>query len=960
MKSYARKTFFSFGLPAVIIGLILFSTIFCAAAEPQKPDNGLADRIRRMEARLMRPCDKVINLMNDLIRLGDAYQITQQNRENLYIEWIKAYNKGIGDFIVVADAQNVAEPGRFMKEFLELKKIAAENGILAEGKMKDGQVAAVHSPDKDKYFYFADPDSAEGKSKQDLRYQLEENYEKLIERWNAARNDFYKQFEAEGLMSQHAKRLEEATKEGREYADNYSKSRSELHTMALSGDFEHCLGEMKPLHYTIQSANVDFLQNSTNLQYAKGETNTPDSLPGMGYRIAPQKEYKPLIRPEISDFPFALHLKLNGEDTLRFERDLLKIKIKAEEDETQIIGFGLGKTGQFLFDVTYKTTEALAGPVQMVQYAAAHPLDTFDKSVTFVKNLDRTLGSIDFINLNRQAGDFIWGKAGNLAVAAVEIAKDVAPVSWDRFAPQPGESVQQEIDRLNGQLVSTQKVKEGMNVASDIASIVLQAMADKGISKGLGATDDIIRGMRVEVKASEALKKLDTVESQLKLAKNAAALSDETRQTAKAVKELAEEQMKLNQKLQDMLKGNKQLPKGTSVEGGRLIEAVDGQGNKVLLKEVEGDSLGKGGMNTVVKDADDSNMVLRKTNQPLSKEDLAFQDAHDKFGRQVLEHEIKSDSLRVAKMEGEFFVETERGVIRYQKIEKVASDAAGQIKDQGGVMTKGQQLAWEQARRDLNNSGYVWLDNTPKNFSFDKIPGGDDRWKIVVIDPDGIYPAAGKNPTVAKALQDAVDKTGKEGLTPMGGMYDLVVNFGTEAKKVGLQIDDVNNAIDWDLMKKADPKMIPPGRELDADLLHWAPGQNRIRAAEDIAKLDDVGLKNSIDEFNTGQISNDPDFKTLMEQQKAGQEKLDEALKKLEPEIKQAEQISDAGPKATVAPDKPGGLDEKAAVGVLLVSQEAAAAIKAEKCALLRKQFLAGSQEKWLAEEVQKCVAAGY
>jgi len=97
-----------------------------------------------------------------------------------------------------------------------------------------------------------------------------------------------------------------------------------------------------------------------------------------------------------------------------------------------------------------------------------------------------------------------------------------------------------------------------------------------------------------------------------------------------------------------------------------------------------------------------------------------------------------------------------------------------------------------------------------------------------------------------------------------------------------------------------------------------------------------------------------------MEQQKAGQEKLDEALKKLEPEIKQAEQISDAGPKATVAPDKQGGLDEKAAVGVLLVSQEAAAAIKAEKCALLRKQFLAGSQEKWLAEEVQKCVAAGY
>ena len=950
MKSYFKKMSFSFGLTFVMSGLILLLALTGFAAEPPKPDNSLASRIRHMEAKLMRPCDKVINLMNDLIQLGGAYQITQENRENLYIEWVKAYYKGVGDFIVVADAQNVAEPGRFMKEFLELKKIAADNGILAEGKMNEGQVAVVHSQNRNKYFYFADPDSVEGKNKQDVRYKLEENYEKLMERWNNARTNFYKQFEKDGLMSQYTTQLEGTTKEGRGYADNYGKGRSELHTLALNGDFEHCLGEITALDYAIQ--------NSTNALYFNVWNNTPDSLPGMGYRIAPQREYKPLARPEISDFPFALHLKLNGEDTLRFERDLLKIKIKAEEDETQIIGGGMGKYGQFIFDVTYKTTEALAGPVHMVQYVAEHPLDTFDKSVTFVKNLPQAIGSIDVIALNRQGGEFIANKLENLAGAAVEIAKDINPVTWDRFAPQSGESVQQEIDRLKTQLSATQKVKEGMNVASDITSLVVQALADKGITKGLGATDDIIRGMRMEVKAAETLKKLDTVENQLKLAKNATALSDETRQTAKAVKELAEEQIKLNQKLQDMLKGNKPLPKGASIEGGPLIEAVDGQGNKVFLRE--GDKIGKGGMNTVVKDADDSNLVLRKTNEPLSKENLAIQEAHDKFGRQVLEHEIKSDSIRVAKMEGEFLAETEKGVVRYQKIEKVASDAAGQIAAQGGVMTQGQQLAWEQARRDLNNSGYVWMDNTPKNFSFDKLPGGEDRWKIVVIDPDGIYPAAGKNPVVAKALQEAVDKTGKEGLTPMGGMYDLVVNFGTEAKKVGLQVDDFNKAIDWDLMKKADPKMIPPGRELDVDLLHWAPGQNRIRAAEDIAKLDDVSLKNTVNDFHSGQISNDAEFKTLMEQHKAGREKLDETLKKLEPEIKQAEVAVDAGPKAAVSPDKPGGLDETPAAGVLLVSQEAAGAIRAEKCAILRKQLLAGSQEKWIQEEVQKCAAEGH
>jgi antirestriction protein len=933
-----------------MIGLILLWAGLCAAAEPPKPDNSLASRIRHMEARLMRPCDKVINLMNDLIRLGGSYQLTQENREALYIEWVKAYYKGVGDFIVVADAQNVAEPGRFMKEFLELKKIAADKGILAEGKMNEGQVAAVHSKNRDRYFYFADPESAEGKNKKDIRYKLEDEYEKLTERWNKARNDFYKQFEAEGEMSQYAKRMEGATKEGREYADQYGKSRSELHAIALSGDFEHCLGEMTAQDYAIQ--------NATGAMYFNVRNNTPDSLPGMGYRIDPQREYKPLSRPAISDFPLSLHLKLNGEDTLRFERDLLKTKIKAEEDETKIIGFGMGKSGQFVFDVLYKTTEALAGPVHMVQYVGQHPIDTFDKSVTFVKNLPQTIGNIDVISLNRQVGEFIANKVENLAGAAVEIAKDVTPITWDRFTPQPGESVQQEIDRLKTQLSATQKVKEGMNVASDITSLVVQALADKGIAKGLGAADDIVRGMRMEVKAAETLKKIDAIQDQVKLAKNAAVLSDEAKQTAKTVKELAEEQMKLNQKLQDMLKGNKPLQKGVAVEGGPLIEAVDGQGNKVFIRE--GNELGKGGMNTVLKDADDSNLVLRKTNQPMSKEDLAFQEAHDKFGRQVLEKEVKSDAIRVAKMEGEFLVETERGVVRYQKVEKVASDAAGQIKAQGGSMTKGQQLAWEQAQRDLNNAGYVWMDNTPKNFSFDKIPGGDDRWKIVVIDPDGIYPAAGKNPVVAKAMQSAVDKTGKEGLDAMGGVFGLADNFTNEAKKAGLQFDDFNKGIDWDLIKKTDPKMTPPGRELDVDLLHWAPGQNRLHVADDIAKLDDAGLKNTVNDFNSGQISKDPEFKTLMEQHKAGREKLDEALKKIEPEIKQAEQLVDAGPKAAVVPDKPGGLDETPAAGVLLLSQEAAAAIRSEKCALLRKQLLAGSQEKWIQEEVQKCAAEGH
>jgi len=63
----------------------------------------------------------------------------------------------------------------------------------------------------------------------------------------------------------------------------------------------------------------------------------------------------------------------------------------------------------------------------------------------------------------------------------------------------------------------------------------------------------------------------------------------------------------------------------------------------------------------------------------------------------------------------------------------------------GGEMTQGQMLAFEAGHRALNEAGYAWVDNHAGNFTFEPLPGGGDRWRMVVIDPGGILPATGAN-----------------------------------------------------------------------------------------------------------------------------------------------------------------------------------------------------------------------
>ncbi|HNQ63876.1 MAG TPA: hypothetical protein PKH70_07885 [Syntrophorhabdaceae bacterium] len=990
--SLISKISTKFSLALLILIIFFGAPAYCD--EPSKKNDELLSKILHMEALLTRPCSKVVELMNGLIANGRDYQTIEEERASLYSEWTRAYVNYVSGFIVAQDESGTAIPGEFIRRFLELKKMAEEGGVLAEGPRPDmALIDLAHNNSASKYFYFVEPGSSEANKMRELRYKLEEEYEKLVNDWNKARDDFYIQFEDKGEMKNYADGFEEKTKRGRECKLKYGELSSELREIAWSGNYEHCLGEIKDApHSVIIDGPAQGIGDIFGPLYTKGATKTPDSLPGMGYKLAAQKMYKPITKPEIGDFPLALHLKFNGTDYFQLERDLLEIKIKAEEDETRILGSVLGKIctiglvaagypqvlfldsdklGEFAFKTLYKVTESLAAPVQLVKYVATHPVDSVTGAANFLIGLPKAIGDIKPFELEKKAGDFLWGNTAKLFVAAGEIAQDLNPITWNRFDPKPGETLEQEIDRLKAKLDSTTKVKEGMEVASTITAIVVESLIDKGITKGLGKLDDVAAALKQEKKLQGLLSKVDNLADAKNIAnkvddlagakKIANKIDDVVPDNKKVLENLLKEQSENSKKFGEILTGEKQLTKGATLpdDVGKKIGAVDAKGQSIQLRT--GDQLGKGGVNTVFVNADDSNLVIRKTNQPMTREALETIDAHDKFARNVLEKEVGGSSIRVAKMEGEFYEQTAEGIVRYQKVEKVSDTALDQVAKQGGSMTKGQQLALEQAHRDLNNSGYVWMDNTASNYSFEKLPGGDDRWRVVVIDPDGIYPIKGGDANAAKAFQEAVNNTPRAiAETGADNPFSKLLAFDTEYEKAANAYKVSTNpadVIDWARLQNANPNMVVVD---DIASLHWAPDGKRLKASSDIAKLSDNMLVEAFDTHRYDQLLNDPGYKELVAKQKELNKKIEEIAEKLDPHIKQAEKALEAGPKLPIVPDKPSGIDKDLADKLTLLSQQAANAINAENCALFRKQALAGSREEWLLKALNDCVAQGH
>ncbi len=130
----------------------------------------------------------------------------------------------------------------------------------------------------------------------------------------------------------------------------------------------------------------------------------------------------------------------------------------------------------------------------------------------------------------------------------------------------------------------------------------------------------------------------------------------------------------------------------------------------------------------------------------------------DRFGDHVLRVVIQSEHIRPVKVFADFPVSQGglggRPLSRVSEVEQLEGTAWERIAAQDGNMRIAQLMAMDGALTDLNNGGFVWLDNKGNNFDFVPLDDGSGRVQVVVMDTGGIYkirPGAGE----ALGLTDA-------------------------------------------------------------------------------------------------------------------------------------------------------------------------------------------------------------
>lgn len=925
------------GMISFVLFLALSIVQPAIAEEKSGQGEGLLAEINRMEAMLLRPCDHVQKLMVELIKNGMLYLETEKNRADHYETAQQLYNNRLRDFVVIKDSEGKTTPGKYIKEYIDIRQKAVEAGILLEEERpKVGLTKLAQQKDASRWFYFAEIGSADAESKRDLRYKLEEEFEALVKRWDKARDEFLGTFD-KGDFQQYNDFFVKKAAELADIAKRYKGDKDELTTLALSGDYEHCMGKVKPYQYAIVGEDERGILGAL---YNKGKEGDLNGLPGMGYNLVPSKKYDPLKKPEIGGFPLGLQFKFNGNDYLKLEKELLEIR--ADAAETYVFGTSgaAGRTVQFLFDTLYKTSESLAAPVQLAKQALVHPVDTISGIANGIASIPEKLKKVTVQDLDRKLNELTWGTTEKLALGQLETLKDM--FSPGRFDEKPGETMQQSIDRLNGKLKSLEILKAASDIESSIAAVVVEALIDKGITKGLGKYDDIMKGMKAESKAKTLLNQAEALKKEQKLL-GVVETPDLDAKIAK-LKKAADEQVAINKQVEAFVTGDKPLKPVVKPE-----------------KFEVGTKIGSGANNTVYLDKANDGFVIRSSNKSFPTEEaLKASYVNDDYARHVFEKEFQSPNIRMAKRESVTIKQVESG--GYINVERVEKAEGIQIKA-GQSMTKGQQLALEQAHRDLNNAGFVWTDNKPDNFFFEKLPGGDDRYRLVVIDPAGIYPVKGKNADLAKALQDAMLKTDQQNpANPFAGLYKLGENFDNIKAAKNLNFDGGPfDIIDKDALKQFDPAF----KVADSDnwTPAWTPKGDRLSAVDpDIVNVlgDDKKLAEMASSYNDLQLKGTPEYNNLIEKRNAGVDKLKNMAEELKSDMDTtAKQLAD-GPKAPPSTGKPTGLDPDTTAKELLIAQEVAKGIDKETCAGYRKALLGGVVSEQIKAKVKECERQGF
>ncbi|MBI5150566.1 MAG: hypothetical protein HZA28_07345 [Candidatus Omnitrophica bacterium] len=262
-------------------------------------------------------------------------------------------------------------------------------------------------------------------------------------------------------------------------------------------------------------------------------------------------------------------------------------------------------------------------------------------------------------------------------------------------------------------------------------------------------------------------------------------------------------------------------PPATSVGPNSNLTYTTPDGKQVSLHT--GEKLGQGSTSTAYVNADNPKQVIRVTD---IGGDVAEAPTLDRVGRQAVESIQRPDGpVRIVEKGNPVTVTDPNSPLRgkvVEVVERVENGSADQfLAKQGGQMTSGQAQAFDAACKDLNRSGYAWLDNHTGNYGFERIPNTEDGWRVVVLDPGGIVPMKGatlaERAENARAIQSRVNLPTEDFSSSMGFVKNPKVRKMVAGEQWGKILDECGPMIDIDSMGLRSPTDVGfyPGGLLD-------------------------------------------------------------------------------------------------------------------------------------------------
>ncbi|MCX8110341.1 MAG: hypothetical protein N3D15_03710 [Syntrophorhabdaceae bacterium] len=940
--------------------------------------------------------------MNELVRLGNAYQEMDKKRLSLYKSALDTHQKALSPFIINPDPKLGVQAGIFRIRFDQLYEKAKALGLLREASPQDlpqdfsmAEVATTVTQYDEKIgrYYSSLGDWAnkqEGlgnklffvEAQRQSMDQIKKELAQLFTDWENAREEFFKKMAKDPYKETFAEIDKIAATMEKDFGEPYRKHRGALHILATSGRFEHCLGEIKPTQTYKVTSGSDI---SDLLPYNPGPEGTFEGLPGVGFRVDKPAKLEPIKIPTENsipkEFPLDLPLKYDAALHIKTEIERLKIQIKAERDGIIAIGNYLsgglleGWKAQALgeaFNVFHGIVEGFAGIGHLV-ISTSDVLLTFSsptvgRIVDTFKLVKQTSDTAEKIltdsSLQREIVKKIIGSLAEFTIGVVHgiellATKDTPPDNqFDAITLQEWKELADKTKRAREALTTCERLAG--QVLSDILTGMITSYgtkAQKLAKEALDTANDL-------AKASQKANKLDDA------ARLGSKLPDDVPKP-KAIQELGNEIKKhqddVAKAIDDIVK-----PKPKDIP---YSEKMLPSGQEILKKMSA--SSEAGGMNIYSKL--DDNLGLKMSKEPIlksstnvdaalkSKVNLDIDDA----GRAFLKDALKDSSIgRLPEVKERIYIVGEK---IYRNLDEIPNNTYYKVVDvvehippqthaavlaQQGKLTQGHIRAYETFMRELNQKGYVWIDNKLKNFAFETIDEAKGLYRVVPLDAGGFLkvtdlPAGLSQGDMAAKIQKAFNKAFE---TP-GNVYNQMYEFSKEANKLGIPENvymNIENTLGLTKINKFSetlPGTFVPGQRISS------PSQQAYNIYSKIENESTDVLKKQIGKAFDELVEANPKYQEALKALEGKKLELANTEKKLNDAL----ELTEKAAKAAQSPEIPKDIDFNwLAAASQQVLTEAEKAKEMVQCASIKEKILSGIVSDWIKEAWKKCKELGF